>query len=349
MNGIVNDGFESLPDVVKSAVNTAVLTGSAIVRIQFTEMLATQLLENFPFAEQRDVNKSRVARLAERMRLGLWLPVSEGSIMLGIVNKRVYLFAGQHRLLAVKESGASPCMKLEVTTFDSYNEMVRVYADTTNDNLPCCLRDRLKVLGTSDFLQVPKDDASSATTALLFIASGFSGNTTKNPASMLKSVPTLTDPLVRKWEAQIRGYSFLLEECPGPERSGWRKRSVMSAALILLKYQTEKAVEFFGAAMRNDGLKRDSPAWALHNTMLHTSANGNIEALDLSFRVARCWNAFYEGRPELKVVRGIIAGSEAPIMFLGTPYNGRVLPDPVTVLSIGGNGENGIAGASQNE
>jgi hypothetical protein len=121
------------------------------------------------------------------------------------------------------------------------------------------------------------------------------------------------DKLAGAWYPYAERYFALTRQAPRRVKPALRLRSVTAVAMYTLKFQPEKAAEFWQGLAMDDGLRRNDPRLSLLYRL--SSGYGTRPVAFQLHAVAAAWNAFYEGRnlTEIRVDPG------KPFRLAGTP------------------------------
>jgi hypothetical protein len=214
---------------------------------------------------------------------------------------------GQHRLRAVVETGKAQTFMIEVKPVASEAELARLYA--TYDNESRTLSETAGPLAKRGDLG--QEQLATLLRSVRFLYTGFRRADDPQAAKMRSHV--VRNQIADDWYPYAERYFALTEQAPGNGKAALRRQSVAAVALHTLRYQPEKAAEFWQGLAMDDGLRRTDP----RKSLLEKLRSGD-EARSIVFQmhaVAAAWNAFFAGR-KVKEVRVRL---DKPFRLAGTP------------------------------
>jgi len=281
-------------------------------RVVVTPEMARQILETCNYSGQRSVSKSHVAKLAVQMRNGAWAPGSQ--IAFGLLDHKVTLVNGQHRLNAVIEVGQPVEFQFLVVPVANGNALHALYY-----SFDAVQRGRsgevvLRSTGIADQWEIAHRIARGAYAAGVIISLGF-----RNVAGTLRD-PELGTPdgrlkAIAPWWPVVKQYDDIVSKSGDPVlRPKMADGGVMAVALVTLKHQPEKARAFWSLVAANDALKKGTPERTLVDSLMLRSFKGAAGATML-ISIA-CWNAHFGGR----TLQYVKPGAMKDIRIQGTPY-----------------------------
>ena len=295
---------------------------SAQIRhVTFTPHVADSYLRLYSYPRQRGLRHHHVEYLAAAMRRGEFKP---GVIELRRLGDQVLLIDGQHRLSAIVKSGLTFDLVVLERDAASIEDVDADYA-RMDRGIARGMGDSLRAYGLSDTLGLTQSQMNRASAAIVPIVIGFTPVST-SPAMLARKTAELRQRAMLDWQEEIRAYM----EIVGNSKRGGNRRlgisAVAAVAFVTLRYQQERAADFWQAVKDNDGLRRGDPAKTLIEFLVENIATSRSTHI-YARAVAQCWNAAYENR-ELLIVRVLPQTAEAPIRIAGTPYNGEQIIRP---------------------
>jgi hypothetical protein len=231
-------------------------------------------------------------------------------ISFALLNGKLIRVNGQHRLNAVATTGKAQIFMIEVKPVASASELAALYA--TYDNESRTLSETAGPLARKGDLG--KEEVATLLRSVQFIYSGFRKPDEKQAATMRSHV--MRNSVAEIWYPYAERYFALTEQAPGKDgKAALRRQSVAAVALYTLKFQPEKAAEFWQGLAMDDGLRRTDP----RKSLLEKLRSGDC-ARSIAFQmhaVAAAWNAFFENR-KMKEVRVRL---DKPFRIAGTPVS----------------------------
>ena len=214
---------------------------------------------------------------------------------------------GQHRLEGIIETGEAQMFMVEIKPVATEAALAALY--DTYDTESRTLSETAGVLVEKGDLG--QEQVSALLRAVQYLYTSFREPNEAQAANLLSH--TVRNQLATFWYIYAKRYFALTEDAPADIKAALRRQSIVAVALCTLKYQPEKAAEFWRGLAMDDGLRRTDPRKAL----LKKLASGeNARNVPFQMRmVAAAWNAFYEGRnlTEIRVDPG------KPFRLAGTP------------------------------
>lgn len=288
-------------------------------RMAISPQLAENILRDANYDGQRKIEARDVAVYAEMMRRGLW-ELSD-PISFARLNGNLTLVNGQHRLHAIIAYGREVEFRIAINHCSSPEEVRSLYYrfDTVMRR-----RTSSQILNAIDLANehgVGRGIAAATYGAVGTIANGFvvPSNYTINSetAAKLRIVDLRVEacepwwPAAKKIEEAMKGAQADLK--PRILRSG-----TFAVALMTMRYQEAKAVEFWRGTARNDGLKRNDPRHVFVRDLMTRDASSGVHGQGI-ISAALAWNAWFEGR-QLSIIK---VPQNAVLRIVGTPITGR--------------------------
>lgn len=293
-------------------------TNSLRVEPVSPEMAAEFLRHNY--AHNRKMRQNHIAYLLNEMRNGRFMPTAEIHLMYR--NGEMHLVNGQHTCAAIVQLGKPMIVTVRKTIAREPGQIAMTYAFGHDTGLRRSFNDAMGAYNVAEQCGLTLAQTEALSTAIRHIREGFSsrGKVRVNDPKV-SPVDLVEDVIV--WAPEVRLLVTVTEGGDGKIIRSFRKRGVLSLAVITLYYQPEKAIDFWRQIATPDAIKWDDARVAARNTLDRaTSKRGtaSVTAEMLSRQLARCWKAHYDDEP-LKQVK--VFDVTKPIFIAGTPYNGR--------------------------
>ena len=289
--------------------------------VRFTPDVAKVYL-GFLYEHQRDLDKTHVAFLASEMRSGNF---TDSKIDVGVLNgSERRLINGQHTLNAIVESGVS----LDLSVIEHYaqnqDDLARLY-ETFDTQRRRNYVDSMRVYTLADELSLTETAVGYLAAALVWARSNFGID------GKMRKFITFKDrrEWSRLWKWEMHAVLEAITPCESRIRTTLLKQSVLSVALITMRYQPDKAFAFWRQVAWQDGLKQYDPRQTLLKYLASTARSHQydvekIKATEISRAVALAWNAYMSDR----VWRYVLVRDKDKLMTLsGTPYTGNQSPN----------------------
>lgn len=277
--------------------------------------LAQRILAEARYDGQRPIRSHHVALLADFMRRKRWTPGSQ--ICFGSLNGRLSLVNGQHRMMAVIESGETIEFQVLIVPVSTGEELAALYYRFDVAQRQRSLAEVLNPTGIADSHGLSKSMMKSVYGAVGLITNHFQRPNYQQDPIKARSIDARLDA-ARSWWPFGAEYEKLVNEAPAETKKRLLNQGIVSVALVTLKYQPEKARPFWSGVAADDGLRRGDPRHTFLSDLRSRLFNqGTIEGSVRAPSVA--WNAWYEGR-QIKIIK---VYADQPVRILGTPFDGR--------------------------
>lgn len=280
----------------------------------FSPLEANAILKEAAYDRQRKISADHVSVLADLMRRKEWEP--RDKVDFALLNDRLILVNGYHRMTAQVMSGATIEWTVVIHRCKD-EEAVRslYYKFDTNTRV----RTSSQIMAGVDFAGTHGLNgkvASALFNAVPVIASGFKyGHKAKDV--LTNKVMDRRLRVAGEYVAAAKKFQACLDGAPVKIRSKLLRGGVTAVALVTVRYQPIRAVEFWTGVVQNDGLRKGDARLALHNDLLSRNIDANAaRAMTSSYIPARAWNAFFFAE-DLQQIR---VPSEPVISIAGTPY-----------------------------
>jgi hypothetical protein len=302
---------KSIPELhVPAPENTPALAEILIHgrEVCITPTLAVRIEKECRYEYERPLKQWRLDFLVSEIERGGF---EQGrQISFALVNGKLIRVNGQHRLNAVATTGEAQVFMVEVKPVASASELAALYA--TYDNESRTLSETAGPLARKGDLR--KEEVATLLRSVQFIYSGFRKPDERQAATMRSHV--MRNSVAEIWYPYAERYFALTEQAPGKDsKAALRRQSVAAVALYTLKFQPEKAAEFWQGLAMDDGLRRTDP----RKSLLEKLRSGDC-ARSIVFQmhaVAAAWNAFFANR-KMKEVRVRL---DKPFRIAGTPVS----------------------------
>jgi len=262
--------------------------------------LAKKILNYCHFEGQtqrmNDLASVHIKRHVDHMSRGIW---RTSIIFFALLPDGVmYLVDGYHRLSALIQFGRAMQFFVIVEPCATYEDVRRLYSTF---NRPGSERLRttpqiLNALGLADKIGVEKKTLNAAYGVMPVIGNGMRPITRADKDAMAKfGVLEERCELLDDYASEITDFNTCLRGASTPTKVLLQKSPVITVALQTLRYQRQRAMEFWTSVANDDGLRKGTPERTLLDGLRRKSFHGqNDEGLVI---VALAWNAFYTRRP----------------------------------------------------
>lgn len=275
-------------------------------------------------AVQRPARPALVRFYADEMRKGEFH--SGTLIEFGAVKDKKYLIDGQHRLLAVVESGASQVFLVKSVRYRNENELADAYA-RIDQGLKRTPADQFRAWQLASLYQITPTWLNKFSAAVKLINGKFS-------QSMYGKIhPSELVSLMDDYASAMLHYTELYS---GPDvmEKPMQRSPVVAVALVTLKYSvkqhgSDKVDDFWFGVMRDDGLRSHDARKKAREFLLTFRMRGGTSksyttAAYASRMLAYMFNAFVKG-DDVKYMpyKYINDNVSKPINISGYPLSGK--------------------------
>lgn len=290
-----------------------------------TPAMAEEWLRDNRFIRQRPAMGRVVKRYASEMRRGEW-GKSESKIVLGHLNDGVCLLNGQHRMMAIVQSGTSQTFTVEHRYFDTNHDMDMAYA-LMDRGAKRTAKHIIHALELSDTIGVPNHVLQHADASLRFILTGFAWRGGRGVSTLLDSPQSKERSLLR-WQKEIYAYNSAFVGANRRVQMWFLRASVMSIALVTYRFSKEQAQGFWPRVCRNERLEPNTGEHRLYEFLASETVESKGEAVYCR-HVINAWNAYYEER---QLIRLYAKSATENVSIKGTPWNYNSQPDAVDIV-----------------
>lgn len=271
------------------------------------------------YAHNRRLRKHHVAFLANEMRCGRFMPTAEIHLMFR--NGDPVLVNGQHTCAAIVQYGKPVAVTVRRTLAQEAGQIAMTYAFGHDTGLRRTFNDAMGAYSLSEATGLTQSQVEALSSAIRHIKTGFTkarsgeGNIKHSPADIVEYIYV--------WAAEVKMLFAAVAYCDRHITKLLEKRAALSVAILTIRYQPEKALEFWRGVAMPDGIMWADPRMTARRALEESKGKAGASAVApsrLSRQLARCWNAYFKGE-ELKQIK--ITDENAPMVLLGTPYNGK--------------------------
>jgi len=281
---------------------------------------------NSVYENQRPLRMYHVNFLANEMTRGRFSPTV--TIFFCIFNGKSHLVNGQHTLSAIKESGVSQSLvvaRKSVATNQELSEMYFRY----DINKKRTLQDAIISLDLPKIYNTTNTAVERTCRATTWIYYGFISKY-DFPAKYRDNLSHQDRiDLALPWmDYSDRIMNNTIAPCESISRNNIAKSSILSVALITMKYRPEDAMKFWKQVAQNDGLKIGDPRRTLHEWMRShhdigsikrtlSNPNGYVHPNSFSIAASKAWNKFILGDECRKIFKGNTENENGKISLVG--------------------------------
>lgn len=279
--------------------------------------VAQAVVLNEMYGGQRPFDEEIAYSYAIEMMQGTFRPWTV--ITFAILHGKRYLINGQHTMQAIIIAGATIPLTYEDRVVSSLAEVKALYR-TFDRNKMRTIKTLLKDDESLETLPFNLGQRTNISSCLPLLASGFAPiKRLGGHLRMYTSNVNIRSRLIHAWTHEADIFFQNIKGAPGKLSQNIRRSSVLSVALVTLRFTGTDAEEFWHKVAMPDGLSVNDPRHRLH-IFLRTSSIVEYEPHVLSRYVAVAWNAAYEDRTPRSLQPGDTSG---PIRLAGTPHTGE--------------------------
>jgi hypothetical protein len=268
---------------------------------------------------QRRISPMRKLQYMRDMRNHRW--DSDSRIHLAVIGNQVYLIDGQHRLMAIIETGLPQVFVITYTRCKDLEE-VRGRYSRIDGHGPRSIADAIRAMNLPAEYDLSSSQIRVVIPAAHLIARSFCDARTEARRGTIPGSYSRDENLemVEYWHKEAAMYFHLLRPCHN-DRELYRRNvaaPILGVALVTYRDDPLKARLFWPNITSITGLRDGSPeAAAVRYISFHKVNEEGQEKF--ARNVANTWNAFYEGRDFRRP--GVIDPT-LPIRIAGTQFTG---------------------------
>lgn len=278
-------------------------------RLVVTPDIALGILNKYNYERQRKITQQSVRAYAGDMKRGRFDPLTQ--ITFGMVNRKLVLINGQHRLKAVVESATSQEFQVAIRRFASMAELHESYGRFDRGRLRS-MTAALRASEAGAGLGIPERVRNAAPHAATIIGCDMRRlHPSTIPAELLTKDGKLE--AIEPWWPFVAKYASAITCGESDLKRRMITAPVLATALVTLKHQPARAFQFWQEVAQENGTQRVAPSRALAIALRRENLNNYETALQLT---AKAWNAFYSDQ-EVKWFR---VDASFVYRLLGTPF-----------------------------
>jgi hypothetical protein len=274
---------------------------------------------NYNYAHNRKLRKHHVAFLANEMRCGRFMPTAEIHLMFR--NGDPVLVNGQHTCAAIVQHGKPVTVTVRKTLVREAGQIALTYAFGHDTGLRRTFNDAMGAYSIAEATGLTQRQVEALSSAIRHIKSSFSkarsgeGNIKQSPADIVE--------YIYAWANEAKVLFTVTDYCDKDITRLLKKTGALAVAILTIRYQPEKALEFWRGVAMPDGVLWADPRMTARRALEDSKGKAGTKGITpgkLSRQLARAWNAYCKGE-ELKQIK--VNDEYASMVLLGTPYNGR--------------------------
>lgn len=258
---------------------------------------------------RRPIRAAHVAYLARQMERGAF-----GNNLIDVVDCRKtgqrFIVNGNHTLRAIVKSGARLHLTFEETPCETIQD-VRLAYSRYDRGLVRSRKDAMRSLNAVDGTGLPLSHVGYLASAVAFMMDDY-----RLGQNARRSKGMGDDELYSELAAWAAEFQVLREIVGGTKT--WesriiRRRGVLSVALVTIRANKSKAIDFWTGVVSGVDIPRHSPILKVRDYLMETGIIGNssrpgamVHPDEMARTVAYCWDKFVTGTPvkQMKVPGG---------------------------------------------
>lgn len=275
--------------------------------------LAERILKECAVEWQRDIKDFHVALFADILRRDTWYP---SQVAFGVLDNRLYLLNGYHRLSALATVGGSMEVQVLFIDCESEAELRTHYHRFDVVQQKRSTQQILNAINVPGEFGLSRRASKAAYDAVLLITSGFQRVRYQQDPVKVRSVDKRLEA-ARAWWPVMKLYEQYTEAAPRHIKQRLFTQGCAAVGLVTTLYQPESAREFWLGLAEDDGLAKGDP----RKTFLEDMQRRRFDAgaTDQSVMTASlAWNAWFDAR-KLTIIK---IAQNAKIRIAGTPFDG---------------------------
>lgn len=280
---------------------------------------AAHLLQKYVYTRQRGIRQNDVQRYADQMRRGLWMEGTKPIILAVLPDGRKFLVEGYHRLWAILEAGVTLTFEVTERLVETEEELNLFYSNIDRGRNRSNA-DMIKATALDEKYNLPVSILVKASSAITMIRADFriTGGRVNTTARAVGAEDRIK--LLDEWQIPIT--HFYEAAGFGSNNRRCYAQPVLSVGLVTMRYQFEKAQDFWRRVVRGVDLAEGSPEHLVNRFIYIDTDRSSQGIYDLgpnifAKKVAAAWNAFYDNVPRLT---RLIVRDDTDIIINGTPW-----------------------------
>lgn len=283
--------------------------------MEISAALGQRIIDEARFDGQRNIDRIYVLKHLENISRGQWF---RSAIAFCIVDGKLYLVNGWHRIFALVESKKTLPFSIVLHECEDLYDVASIYArydSVQRARTSAHIVDAYKLdarLGVSSVVA----KAVYGVTPLLLndLRPIYHNDPTSLTAKVQIGINDIRLGLALKYESEARAYEAILSKVKGRWKKLLLSVNVLAVALVTLKHQREKAAFFWTGVAEDNGLLKGDPRKALVD---YLKDNGGENTPMIA---GQAWNAFYRGTALVTVRR---RKDDNTVRILGTPIGSK--------------------------
>lgn len=293
-----------------------------------TPAIADRWLKLGKFKHQRKMNDAHVEELVEEMLANEFEPGTTINIA-ELLNSTAFLLTnGQHTLQAIVDSGKPQWLTIVRRHVKTLNEAGESYSrlDIQAIRRPA---QRLRALNLPEIEKLSDQQCSSLISAIKLLLAEFEHKPSATIAGKRRGPPRAIFKSAKRWAEGIREYrepikkylSALDYASDGNQKRRMMRSSVWAVALATLRYQPNKAWNYWASMAAEDGLRSNDPEKRTINWLRGNKGGSGGVSVKQAKYFAYGWKAYFEERSigSLRALEPDLAG----VTIVGTPFKAR--------------------------
>ena len=287
-------------------------TNSLCVESVTPEKAAEYLRYNY--AHNRKLRKHHVAFLMNEMRGGRFMPTAEIHLMFR--NGDPVLVNGQHTCAAIVQHGKPVTVTVRKTLAREAGQIALTYAFGHDTGLRRTFNDAMGAYNLAEATGLTQRQVEALSSAIRHIKTGFAKS--RSGTTDIKQSPADIVEYIYVWAVEVKMLFNAVAYCDHDITKLLQKTGALSIAILTIRYQPEKALDFWRGIAMPDGISWGDPRWTARRTLEDSKGKAAAHGIPpnrLARQMARAWNAYYKGE-ELKQIKVIDAN--APTDLFGS-------------------------------
>lgn len=276
------------------------------------------------YKHNRPPRKHHIEFLAREMQEGRFYSTAE--IHLAYCNGEPVLVNGQHTCAAIIKYGKPVRVTVRKSSTSEHGQIAMLYAFGHDTGLRRTFNDGVGAYNLEEQTGLGRHEIEPTATAMRHIRAGFLKEITNAPMDGRILKPSIAEIVehMDEWAPYAKFFFGVIDNGDKKLRRLASKRGALSVAMVTMRYQPERAIDFWRQVFEPTGLEWEHPCIVTRRVIEASKSivgSQGVTPSRLSRQLARCWLAYWNGEKMGQLPK--VADETSAIFIAGTPFNRR--------------------------